>query len=211
MKGECQLMKRMMITRWMLAALMMSAPMIAHAQAEDPPLMDDPPLPWFTYTHDEDGGITFLSKNCLADVKAHPDLGVHDCAVREARQHQALIERHDARLRPGSRPGAGSAATEGERLVAEAHLGSLETQIGQAKAHMIYVQSMMARQHRVAVNTGYSNKTALFDGDMMLAEDQDQINQIYAQYRAEGGRKLLEDIVLPDAEASAARVRSWRP
>lgn len=195
----------------MLAALMIAAPGLVYGQTEDPPLMDDPPLPWFTYTHDEDGGITFLSKNCLADVKAHPDLGVHDCAVREASQHQALIERHDARLRPGSRQGAGVAATEGERLVAQAHLGSLETQIGQAKAHMTYVRSVMARQYRVAVNTGYTNKTALFDGDMMLAEDQDQINQIYAQYRAEGGRKPLEDIVLPEAEVSAARVRSWRP
>ncbi len=195
----------------MFAALMIVAPGLVYAQTEDPPLMDDPPLPWFTYTHDEDGGVTFLSKNCLADVKAHPDLGLHDCAVREARQHQALIERHDARLRPGSRQGAGVAATEGERLVAQAHLGSLETQIGQAKAHMTYVRSVMARQHRVAVNTGYTNKTALFDGDMMLAGDQDQINQIYVQYRAEGGRKPLEDIVLPEAEASAARVRSWRP
>lgn len=204
-------MKRLRTTGWVLSALMIAAPGFVYAQTEDPPLMDDPPLAWFTYTRDEDGGITFLSKNCLADVQAHPDLGVHDCAVREARQHQALIERHDAWLRPGSRQGAGVAATEGERLVAQAHLGSLETQIGQAKAHMIYVRSVMARQHRVAVNTGYTNKTALFDGDMMLAEDQDQINQIYAQYRAEGGRKLLEDIVLPDLEASAARVRSWRP
>jgi hypothetical protein len=154
----------------MMAALM--APALAMAQpAEDPPLMDSPPLPWFHYTMTEEGSPTFLSKACADEVRIQNDISVHPCAVAEAETHRRVVASHDA------------AAAK------VAALGQYESDISSDYAEMRKMQRLMADERAAGRISGYVDARKLHDYAERIVLCERRMASTYAAYRNNGGRK----------------------
>lgn len=179
---------------WILAALAVASPTIAFAQAaEDPPVMDSPPLPWFKYTITADGGATFLSKGCVEDLRRQTDVVVHYCAVSEAQAHRALIEKHDEQERQ-RREGREKNSPGAKARDAIAALASLEHDISFDHASIARLQQMMANERAAGRISGYVDARNLHDYGVGILLYQRKLSASYADYRARGGRKTPAQI-----------------
>lgn len=172
--------------KWIVPALLLLMPCTAVAQEEDPPLMDDPPLAWFKYNVDADGAQTFLSRACAEEVRRRNDISVHPCAIAEAEAHRRLIERHD-----GARGAGRGAAPDEER---GQQLFALEDQIRDIQGHITYTRGLIRQEHRAGMNFGGADRSALYDLQRTLTEDQDALAEAYRTYQQMGGRKPMEEI-----------------
>lgn len=163
-----------------IAALM--APALAMAQpAEDPPLMDSPPLPWFHYTLTEEGSPTFLSKACADEVRIQNDISVHPCAVAEAEAHRRVVESHDA-----------AAA----RVAA---LAQYESEISADYVEMRRFQQLMSDERAAGRISGYVDAGKMHDYAERVVLCEHRMASTYAAYRNNGGRKTPAQIYGPSA------------
>jgi hypothetical protein len=174
------------LRKWIVPALLLLMPSTAVAQEEDPPLMDEPALAWFKYNVDADGAPTFLSRACAEEVRQRTDISVHLCAVAEAEAHRRLIERHDGR-RPAGR-NAQPDEEYGQQLFA------LEDQIRDIQGHLTYTRGLIRQEHRAGMNFGGADRSALYDLQRTITEDQDALAETYRTYQQMGGRKSMEEI-----------------
>lgn len=74
------------------------------------------------------------------------------------------------------------------------NLAKLEGSITWCKSQSSAARQTIEREHRIGTVSGYENKLALRQAGEMIVMCQDRVEQDYAEYKRQGGKKALADI-----------------